>query len=119
MWTIYLIDVIENLACLSLISFIIAAFIAFISGMTLATTTWRECDTEKKMFKASSIVIIVTAFLMVFLPAKKTMYLMVGAYAVERVVETPEAKEFGSKLLKAVNSKLDEIIEKEESKSKK
>jgi len=118
MWTIYIIDVIENLACLSLISFILAAFVAFISGMTLATTSWRECDTEKKMFKVSSIVMIIAAFFLVFLPAKKTMYLMVGAYAVERVVETPEAKEFGSKLLVIVNSKLDEMIEKENKKQK-
>jgi len=116
MWTIYFIDVIENLACLSLITFVIAAFVAFISGMTLATTTWRDCEAELKMFKTSSIIILITAFLMVFLPAKKTMYLMVGAYAVERVVETPEAKEFGSKLLTVVNSKLDEMIEKENKK---
>lgn len=116
MWTIYLIDVIENLACLSLIALILAVFAAFISGMTAASTTWRECEAEKKIFKVSSIIVCITALFLVFLPAKKTMYLMVGAYAVERVVETPEAKEFGSKLLKVVNSKLDEMIEKEDKK---
>jgi len=115
MWTIYLIDVLENLGCLVFIALLISAFAAFISGMMM-TEDWRDTTNTKRTFKSACITIAVCSLFLVFIPAKKTMYLMVGAYAVERVVETPEAKEFGSKLLKVVNSKLDEMIEKEDKK---
>jgi len=116
MWTIYLIDVLENLNCLAFIALIGAAIVAFISGLSSTEGSWRNTDKDVRVFKTSSIVAIIAAVFLVFIPAKKTMYLMVGAYAVERVVETPEAKEFGSKLLVIVNSKLDELVEKESKK---
>lgn len=118
MWTIYLIDIIENLGCLAFIALLGASLVAILSGIT-CTDDWKDRTKETRIFKTSSIIVLIAAFFLVFLPAKKTIYLMIGAYAVEHVVETPEAKEFGSKLLKVVNSKLDEMIEKEGSKSKK
>ena len=109
MWTFYFIDVIENFGCLMVLTLAIASIVAFISGTVGASYNWDDRDVEKRVFKTSFTVLLIAALFLVFLPSKKTMYLMVGAYAVERVVETPEAKEFGDKLLKIVNNKLDEL----------
>jgi MFS-type transporter involved in bile tolerance (Atg22 family) len=106
MWTIYFIDILQNLSCLASVSLFCALFITFVSG----GVSFSEQDTAaNSIFKVALTTSICCALLLVFIPDKKTMYLMVGAYAVERVVETPEAKEFGNKLLKIANNKLDEL----------
>jgi cytochrome b subunit of formate dehydrogenase len=113
MWTIYFIDVLENIGCIAGIILVVSCIIAFISGMSAVMD---DSMRAQHIFKRTTVAIALSALFIIFVPAKKTMYLMVGAYAVERVVETPEAKEFGSKLLTIVNSKLDEMIEKESKK---
>ena len=115
MWIIYGIDVLSNLSVLAFITFIISAIVLFIMLMGCGENNWRY-DEQNKLFKKAFIVILSVSTLMVFIPDKKTMYLMVGAYATEKIVETPEAKEFGNKLLNVVNNKLDKMLEDEKEK---
>lgn len=102
MWTIYLIDVLQNLGYILFIAIVIASIISLVSGIV-------DDKDAKPVFKMAFTTVICCAVLLIFIPEKKTMYLMVGAYAVEKIVETPEAQEFGNKLLKIANNKLDEL----------
>lgn len=54
------------------------------------------------------IVLITTATL---LPSERTAYLMVGAYAAQRVAEDPKVQQISSKVLKAIELKIDGYIE--------
>jgi hypothetical protein len=114
MWIIYGIDVLSNLGCLAFIILVVASIASFV--FTLAYAEYDGGEEEATKIKKALAVALSAAFLLVFIPDKKTMYLMVGAYATEKIVETPEAKEFGSKLLNAVNHKLDKILEEEDKK---
>ena len=118
MWIIYGIDVLSNLSLLAFVIFLVSAIVLFIMLMICGDNNWRY-DEQNKLFKKAFITILSVALLLVFIPDKKTMYLMVGAYATEKIVETPEAKEFGSKLLNVVNHKLDKMLEDEETKKEK
>jgi hypothetical protein len=114
MWIIYGIDVLSNLACLACLILIISGIASFICLMMLAEYDAGEKETNR--LKKALAIALSAALLLVFIPDKKTMYLMVGAYATEKIVETPEAKEFGSKLLNVVNHKLDKMLEDEKDK---
>lgn len=54
------------------------------------------------------IVLITTATL---LPSERTAYLMVGAYAAQRVAEDPKVQQISGKVLKAIELKIDGYIE--------
>ena len=116
MWVIYGIDVLSNLGCLAAIILIVSSIASVICGLMCAEYDAGEEETSR--LKKALTITLSAALLLVFIPDKKTMYLMVGAYATEKIVETPEAKEFGSKLLNVVNHKLDKILQEEEDKKK-
>jgi hypothetical protein len=56
-------------------------------------------------------VMIPTVLLLVLLPAPKTAYMMVGAYAAQKVVENKSVQDTSSKVLTLINQKLDHYIE--------
>lgn len=66
-------------------------------------------DSDYKISKTLIAVFILSGTISVAIPSEKTAYLMVGAYATQKVAETPEAKEIGIKVLKIVNEKLDKL----------
>lgn len=57
------------------------------------------------------VLTIVLALFLTVLPDEKTAYTMAGAYAVQRVAETDQAKELGQKVFKVLNSKLDQYVD--------
>jgi len=61
--------------------------------------------------KWSLAVASLTSAMLVFLPSEKTAYLMVGAYATQKIAEDPRVQETGSKVLQVINQKLDEVLE--------
>lgn len=69
-------------------------------------------DTEKPKlwFKRSLIALFIIVFVSTFIPNERTAYMMVAAYATQRIAETPEAKETGDKVLTLINGKLDQLI---------
>jgi hypothetical protein len=114
MWVIYGIDVLSNLGYLAALILIVSGIASFIYLIMCAEFDAGEKETSR--LKKALTITLSAALLLVFIPDKKTMYLMVGAYATEKFVETPEAKEFGNKLLNVVNHKLDKILEEEDKK---
>jgi hypothetical protein len=76
----------------------------------------------EKIFKYSIIVSFVAGFFNILLPSERTAYMMVGAYATQKVAENEKVQETGKKVLTLIEQKLDSYIEssiKEVEKSKK
>jgi MFS superfamily sulfate permease-like transporter len=61
--------------------------------------------------KTSLIVFITSSVLLTFLPSEKTAYMLVGAYAAQKIAENDKVQETGSKVLAVINQKLDTYIE--------
>lgn len=61
-------------------------------------------------FKRFSAVAIVALVIAVLLPSEKTAWIMVGAYATQKVVTSPGMQETGDKVVKIINNKLDEYL---------
>jgi hypothetical protein len=107
-------------------------FIGIITGIAIiGMTMYRviECvpeswDGEKasqlKLAKAAAIdrklwftgiVFSIAVFLHVAIPNEKTMYMMVGAYATQKVAENDKVQETGKKVLTIIEQKLDTYVE--------
>lgn len=64
-----------------------------------------------KIFKFSAIGSVVLAIIMTVLPNERTAYMMVGAYATQKVAENERVQEAGKKVLTLIEQKLDAYIE--------
>ena len=64
-----------------------------------------------KLFKRSSIVLLVVMVIQIFLPSQKTAYTMVGAYAAQKVVENKGVQQTSDKVMTIINQKLDKYID--------
>lgn len=62
-----------------------------------------QVKTWSKVFISFSIVLVL-------LPSEKTAYMMVGAYATQKIAENDKVQETGSKVLKLINQKLDVYV---------
>jgi hypothetical protein len=65
-----------------------------------------------KIAKQLATFAIVCSVFLVLVPSEKTAWLMVGAYATQKIVTTPEMQATGNKVITIINNKLDEYIEK-------
>jgi len=61
--------------------------------------------------KSALIVMICSSTVLTFLPSEKTAYMMVGAYAAQKVAENEKVQETGGKVMNLINQKLDEYID--------
>ena len=110
----------------------VAMFIAIISciaicGLMLYRVTectqesWRgEREVQKRAEKGVWVmgrvwftmkVLIPTVIVLILLPTPKTAYIMVGAYAAQKIVENKSVQDTGGKVLTLINQKLDHYIE--------
>lgn len=58
--------------------------------------------------KLASKLMALPVIIVIFLPSQNTILTMAGAKVAQDIIESPETKEIGSKILKVINSKLDE-----------
>ena len=63
-----------------------------------------------KITKRLCIGMVVAILLLVAIPSEKTAYMMVGAYAVQKVAQDPRTEQTTSKVISLINKKLDEYI---------
>jgi len=61
--------------------------------------------------KTAFVVFLTCTTLLTFLPSEKTAYMMVGAYATQKIAEDEKVQETGSKVLKLINQKLDSYVD--------
>lgn len=64
-----------------------------------------------RWWKTTGIVVGVVAFVNVITPSEKTMYVMVGAYAAQKITENDKVISMSSKVLKIIETKLDGYID--------
>jgi sensor domain CHASE-containing protein len=63
------------------------------------------------IFKYSLVATIIAGFANILLPSERTAYMMVGAYATQKVAENEKVQETGKKVLTLIEQKLDSYIE--------
>lgn len=71
----------------------------------------RKAQWAMNHVKTGLKVMIPCMIFLTFLPAPKTAYMMVGAYAAQKVAENEKVQETGSKVLVLINQKLDQYID--------
>lgn len=64
-----------------------------------------------KWIRISFVCLILTSLLQVIIPSEKTAYVMVGAYATQKIAENDKVQETGQKVLTIINQKLDLYVE--------
>ena len=106
---VYAISLLEGLRTF----LVVAAFAAgmVIIGSGIATLeSYNDTAAAKRWFKRSVITLAVLGFLSTLIPTERTAYIMVAAYATQKVAENPEVRDTGDKVLTLINSKLDQLI---------
>lgn len=106
---VYAISLLEGLRTF----LVVAAFAAgmVIIGSGIATLeSYNDTAAAKRWFKRSVITLAVLGFLSTLIPTERTAYIMVAAYATQKVAENPEVRDTGNKVLTLINSKLDQLI---------
>ena len=63
------------------------------------------------IFKYSIVATFIAGFANILLPSERTAYMMVGAYATQKVAENEKVQETGKKVLTLIEQKLDSYIE--------
>lgn len=113
---VYLISVLGNLnpalGFLTAVSFITAVATSIVFMFARAENAKETTiNLIKKVFAISMTVGCVTGFLSIIIPNEKTAYVMLGAYATQKVAEDPRTQEIGGKVLKMINNKLDSYVD--------
>ena len=78
---------------------------------TLIESIVNTRNTMKKAFKIALITLGISSFVAILIPSEKTAYIMVGAYATQKVAENEKVQETGQKVLSIINNKLDSYVE--------
>lgn len=106
---VYSISLLEGLRTFLVVAGFAAVMGTVVSG-ALTLEAYDDTTKTKLWFKRSIIALAVVGFTGVLVPSERTAYIMVAAYATQKVAETPEVKETGDKVLTLINSKLDQLI---------
>lgn len=73
-----------------------------------------DLETNKKngvfRIRAAIASLVIAAMGIVFTPSEKTAWIMVGAYAAQKVVTSPGMQDTGNKIVTIINNKLDSFI---------
>ncbi len=66
----------------------------------------------KKIITRMTWARVISSVLLVVIPSKKTIYVMLGAYAAQKLSENEDVKTIGGKVYTIINSELDEYFDK-------
>lgn len=122
---IYGISFAHSFSGLMLFIMIVGAMALVIMGMyrmiECSPESWDGAKvSEKKRATAASvdkflwrtgIVFILAVFIHVAIPSEKTMYMMVGAYATQKIAENDKVQQTGQKVLTIIEQKLDSYVD--------
>ena len=87
-----------------------AIFISIVGGAALISL-WGAVLIDE-LFKSRlwpaifTLIWVFWAFVAMFIPSEKTAYLMVGAYATQKIAEAPKTQELGAEVLKIIELKI-------------
>ena len=86
--------------------------VASFFGVMATVTIWLIYFVEEGAFESRlwptifTVVFTCTTGLAVLMPSERTAYLMVGAYATQKIAEAPKTQELGAEVLKIIESKI-------------
>ena len=86
------------------------AVLGVIASGVASLESYNDTAAAKRWFKRSVISLAILGFLSTLIPTERTAYIMVAAYAAQKVAESPEVRDTGDKVLTLINSKLDQLI---------
>lgn len=104
---VWIISILKPVAMLLVISgalltvVFVVMMAAYVEGVKLKTRWYWITGT------AAFVVLAVSAII----PSERTAYLMVGAYAAQKIAEDPKVQQISGKVLKAIELKIDGYIE--------
>lgn len=105
---------------IAIVAFVVCGMIAVINWDSSGVASYEEATREQykmvsrtfgKHASRAAILASVLAIVLALVPSEKTAYVMVGAYAAQKVAENPEVQRMSSKVLNIIELKLDEYIE--------
>lgn len=103
MFYVYLAGIVSNIS-------LILAVVGIVSGILAAVALMGYSDGVESClnwFKKALVICIISAFMWALIPNQKTMYYMAGAYIGSEIVQSETA----GKVVKLINSQLDDYIE--------
>jgi hypothetical protein len=77
-----------------------------VSEKKRAQAAWAD-----KFMGRTVIVFLIAVFIHVAIPSEKTMYMMVGAYATQKIAENDKVQQTGQKVLTIIEQKLDTYVD--------
>ena len=77
-----------------------------VSEKKRAKAAWAD-----KFLGRTVIVFLIAVFIHVAIPSEKTMYMMVGAYATQKIAENDKVQQTGQKVLTIIEQKLDTYVD--------
>lgn len=104
---VYAISVVDHLREMIFPALFIAVAVAGGAGMSLADGVGVYSWVKGLLIGLALYVVVVG----IFVPTQKTAWMMVGAYAAQKVVESPAMQETSGKVITIINQKLDSFIE--------
>ena len=107
MWMVYSISVLASLATVAILVFVLGI------GISLMVLLASHMDGFPFPGPKKVIAALVTSLVVIIIvPSEKTMYLMAGAYATQKVAEAPATKELADKIFVIINDKLNSMVKK-------
>lgn len=106
---VYAISLLEGLRTFLVVAAIAAGMVVIGSGIA-TLESYNDTAAAKRWFKRSVITLAVLGFLSTLIPTERTAYIMIAAYATQKVAENPEVRDTGDKVLTLINSKLNQLI---------
>lgn len=104
---VWVISTLKPITILLAISGVILIFVFL--GMMVDYANGHRLKTRWYWITGTAAAVLIT--LSAIIPSERTAYLMVGAYAAQKIAEDPKVQQISSKVLKAIELKIDGYIE--------
>lgn len=105
-WLVYAISLLPKLGLVSFLMIFFGSIISLICWFAIM------CDGPEAVHRGFlwfiTIIPIVGLVLAIALPSEKTAYTMVGAYAAQKIAESPDTQEIAKDVISIINSKIKE-----------
>lgn len=117
-FVVYLVNQVDSLSEFLINLSNLLGVVCIIMGATWAFIKIASIEIGQPVFKFSKWALIVPIVLFVItstsaalIPSSKTAQYMAAAYAAQTIYEDPDAKRIASKVIKAIEAKIDEVAE--------
>ena len=113
----YWVDICEHLKILFFVATIIAVISLFAIFISLLTEYEDYDEIPKKswqikIYKPIIVILLISSFGAIFIPSKKTLYLMKGVGLVEEIMQDEKVKQLPDKTIDYLNALLDKELKK-------